>query len=55
MICYRGIGVSLRSYQDASSEGGVTSVITPLSIRRGAGGEAFCWVLDDGCWVLIGT
>ena len=64
MISYRGIGVSQRSYQDTSSEVGVTSVITPLpsgegkgegpltnrgisvitslSIRRGAGGEAFC-------------
>ena len=41
MISYRGIGVSQRSYQDTSSEVGVTSVITPLSIRRGAGGEAF--------------
>ena len=40
MISYRGIGVSQRSYQDTSSEVGVTSVITPLSIRRGAGGEA---------------
>ena len=40
MNSYRGIGVSSRSYQDTSSEGGVTSVITPLSIRRGAGGEA---------------
>ena len=61
MISYRGIGVSQRSYQDTSSEVGVTSVITPLpsgegkgegpltnrgisvitplSIRRGAGGE----------------
>ena len=35
------------SYHDASSEGGVTSVIIPLSIRRGAGGEA-----SDGCWVM---
>ena len=34
--------MSSRSYQDTNSEGGVTSVITPLSIRRGAGGEAFC-------------
>ena len=62
MISYRGIGVSQRSYQDTSSEVGVTSVITPLpsgegkgegpltnrgisvitplSIRRGVGGEA---------------
>ena len=40
MISYRGIGVSQRSYQDTSSEVGVTSVITPLSIRREAGGEA---------------
>ena len=62
MISYRGIGASQRSYQDTSSEVGVTSVITPLpsgegkgegpltnrgisvitplSIRRGAGGEA---------------
>ena len=30
------------SYYDTNSEVGVTSVITPLSIRRGAGGEAFC-------------
>ena len=69
MISYRGIGVSQRSYQDTSSEVGVTSVITPLpsgegkgegpltnrgisvitplSIRRGAGGEA-----SGGCWVM---
>ena len=40
MIRQRGIRVNLRSHHDASSEGGVTSVITPLSIRRGAGGEA---------------
>ena len=39
MISYRGIGVSPHSYHDTSSEVGVTSVITPLSIRRGAGGE----------------
>ena len=47
MNSYRGIGVSSRSYQDTSSKGGVTSVITPLSIRRGAGGEA-----SVGCYVL---
>ena len=40
MIRQRGIRVNLRSHHDASSEGGVTSVITPLSIRRGAGGKA---------------
>ena len=29
-------------HQDTSSEVGVASVITPLSIRRGVGGEADC-------------
>ena len=45
------VGVSPHSYHDTSSEGGVTSVITPLSIRRGAGGEASvgCWVMGVGC------
>ncbi len=37
MISYRGIGVSQRSYQDTSSEVGVTSVITPLSSGEGKG------------------
>ena len=47
MISYKDVGVSPHSYHDTSSKGGVTSVITPLSIRRGAGGEAFV-----GCKVL---
>ena len=34
------VGVGSHPYHDTSSEGGVTSVITPLSIRREAGGEA---------------
>ena len=37
MISYRGIGVSQRSYQDTSSEVGVTSVITPLPSGEGKG------------------
>ena len=40
MIRQRGIRVNLRSHHDASSEGGVTSVITPLSNRGGVGGGA---------------
>ena len=40
MISYRGIGVSQRSYQDTSSEVGVTSVITPLPFGGGEGGGA---------------
>ena len=35
------------SYYDTNSEVGVTSVITPLSIRRGARGE-----VSGGCWVM---
>ena len=39
MISHKGVGEGSHSYQDTRSEGGVTSVITPLSIRRGDGGE----------------
>ena len=42
MISYKDVGVGPHSNYDTNSEVGVTSVITPLSIRRGAGGEAFC-------------
>ena len=44
MISYKDVGVGPHSNYDTNSEVGVTSVITPLSIRRGAGGEA-----SDGC------
>ena len=37
MISYRGIGVIQRSYQDTSSEVGVTWVITPLPSGEGKG------------------
>jgi len=47
MISYKDVGVGPHSYYDTNSEVGVTSVITPFSIRRGAGGEA-----SDGCWVM---
>ena len=40
MISYKDVGVGPHSNYDTNSEVGVTSVITPLSIRRGAGGEA---------------
>ena len=40
MISHKGVGEVSHSHQDTRSEVGVTSVITPLSIRRGAGGEA---------------
>ena len=47
MISYKDVGVGPHSNYDTNSEVGVTSVITPLSIRRGAGGEA-----SVGCKVL---
>jgi len=40
MINYKGIEVRPQQHNNAGSEVGVASVITPLSIRRGAGGEA---------------
>ena len=46
-ITYRGDKLIVHSHHDTSSEGGVTSVFTSLSIRRGAGGEA-----SVGCKVL---
>ena len=48
MISHKSIEMRPYSYQDTSSERGVTSVITPLSIRRGAGREA-----SYGCWVMV--
>ena len=47
MISHKGVGEGSHSYHDARSEGGVTSVITPLPLGEGkgegptgAGGEA---------------
>ena len=39
MISHKSIEMRPYSHHDARSEVGLASVITPLSIRRGAGGE----------------
>ena len=45
---YRGISVITPLPFGGGAGGGAVAVLTLLSIRRGAGGEAV-WVLGDGC------
>ena len=58
MISHKGVGEGSHSYQDTRSEGGVTSVITPLPLREGkgegptgAGGEATVHSVRDNVFL----
>jgi len=53
MNCCSGVRITPQSHHDANREVGVASVITPLSIWRGDGGEAV-EEIDVRLWLKLG-